>query len=76
MVRAADCWDCCMWTGALCTLRMTTGEEGITSDLTVELWCSSEADVEPVVTDTRGDPVGTSAEKVLSTGTLATSGPF
>lgn len=34
---------------------MTTGEEGITSDLTVELWASGGgAEVEPGWTDTGG----------------------
>lgn len=45
--RAADCWDCCMRTGELWTWWMTTGEEGITSDLMVELWGSGRAGVGP-----------------------------
>lgn len=54
---------------------MTTGEEGITSDLMVELWGSSGADVEPGWT---GASAGASAaEGLLSTGTAAEgSGPF
>ncbi len=59
---------------------MTTGEEGITSDLMVEFWASSGADVEPGWTDAGGDSTGasaTAAEWVLSTWTLAEgSGPF
>lgn len=54
VLRAADCWDCCMWTGELWTWWMTTGEEGITSDLTVELWASGGAEVEPGWADTGG----------------------
>lgn len=53
---------------------MTTGEEGITSDLMVELWGSGGADVEPGWTDGAG---ASAAEELLSTGTLAEgSGPF
>lgn len=59
---------------------MTTGEEGITSDLIVELWGSSGSAVEPGWTDAEGASAGTSdatVEGLLSTGTLATgSGPF
>lgn len=45
-VKAADCWDCCMWTGELWTWWMTTGEEGITPGLMVEFWSSGGAAVE------------------------------
>lgn len=59
---------------------MTTGEEGITSDLMVELWGSSGADVEPGWTDAGGASGGASAAAaagLLHTGTLAEgSGPF
>ena len=60
---------------------MTTGEEGITSDLMVELWGSSGSAVEPGWTDAEGASAGASttaaAEGLLSTGTLAKgSGPF
>lgn len=75
-VKAADCWDCCMWTGELWTWWMTTGEEGITSDLMVELWGSRRADVETDWADSSGASAGDSAaaaasEGLLLTGTLA-----
>lgn len=81
-VKAADCWDCCMWTGELWTWWMTTGEEGITSDLMVELCGSSEGDAEPDWADGGAASAGGSAdaaaaEVLLLTGTLAEgSGPF
>lgn len=75
-VKAADCWDCCMWTGELWTWWMTTGEEGITSDLIVEFWGSSGADVEPCWADAAGASAA-AAEGLLPTGTLAErSSPF
>lgn len=59
---------------------MTTGEDGITSDLMVELWGSSGSAVEPGWTDAEGASAGASAavaKGLLSTGTLAkASGPF
>lgn len=62
---------------------MTTGEEGITSDLMVELWGSSGADVEPGWADAGGASAGPSAataaaaEGLFPTGILAeASGPF
>lgn len=46
---------------------MTTGEEGITSDLMVELWGSGRAEVEPE-TDAGGASAGASAGLLLTTG--------
>lgn len=76
-VKAADCWDCCMWTGELWTWWMTTGEEGITSDLMVELWGSSGADVEPSWAEAAGLSTVAAAEGLLPTEALAeTSSPL
>lgn len=66
-IKAADCWDCCMWTGELWTWWITTGEEGITSDLMVELWGSR---------GTAGASAEASDAVLFSTGILADSGPF
>ena len=58
---------------------MTIGEEGITSDLMVELWGSNGADVEQDCADTGGASAGASAaaEGLLLTGAFAArSGPF
>lgn len=57
-----------MWTGELCTWWMTTGEEGITSDLMVELWGSSGPGEELG----RAGGVGASA----AAGELLSTGPF
>lgn len=40
---------------------MTTGEEGITSDLMVEFWGSSGAEVEPGWANAEATSAGTSA---------------
>lgn len=56
---------------------MTTGEEGITSDLMVEFWGSSGAVVEPCWADAAGASAAAAAEGLLPTGTLAErSSPF
>lgn len=78
-VKAADCWDCCMWTGELWTWWMTTGEEGITSDLMVELWGSGGAGLEPVWADDGGASAGASAafaELLTSEALEGGSSPF
>lgn len=77
VVKAADCCDCCMWTGELWTWWMTTGEEGITSDLIVELWGSSGAEGELGWTNAGGASAGTSDGGLFSNEIWAEgSGPF